>query len=203
MFLNKIHYSIIRNHDIYFWLIHYVKNFLVIGVVFLMLMYPLAPNIALASSISEGKIVELTNEERIKNNLPALSVDPLLYQAAQNKAEEMIARHYFDHYTPEGLAPWDFMEQAGYKYLLAGENLAMDFRTSEGIHNAWMKSATHRANILNKNYEDIAIAIKNGEIDNKQTTLVVQMFGKEDVTFLGRINFLTSKISSIVLGVNF
>lgn len=203
MFLNKIHNLIIRNHHIYFWLFHYTKNFLALGVIFLMLSCPLIPGTALASSISEAKIIELTNKERIKNNLPTLVENPILYQAALKKAEDMISKHYFDHYTPNGLAPWDFMEQAGYKYLIAGENLAMGFRTSEGISSAWMNSPTHRGNILNKNYEDIAIAIKNGEIDNKQTTLVVQMFGKSDQTFFGKVNFLASKISSIILGTNF
>jgi hypothetical protein len=40
-----------------------------------------------------------------------------------------------------------------------------------------MRSPTHRDNILNENYRDIGIAVVDGVLDGRKTTLVVQMFG--------------------------
>jgi hypothetical protein len=40
-----------------------------------------------------------------------------------------------------------------------------------------MASPTHKANIVSGNYKDIGVAVVEGELLGKQTTLVVQMFG--------------------------
>ncbi|MCL5794942.1 MAG: CAP domain-containing protein [Patescibacteria group bacterium] len=153
-----------------------------------------------ASDISEQKIFELTNSQRASNGLSALSLNNQLYIAAKNKAKNMASLHYFDHYSPLGQSPWDFMIEANYNYKLAGENLAMDFRTSEGVVKGLMNSAPHKNNILNPEYENMAIAVEYGEIGNHQTTLVVQMFGKPDYTVLGKINNLFGRINWLILG---
>jgi hypothetical protein len=153
-----------------------------------------------ASDISEQKIFELTNSARHDNGVSTLTANFQLYTAAKNKAQNMLSLHYFDHYSPLGKSPWDFMLEANYNYKLAGENLAMDFRTSEGVVKGLMDSASHKNNILNPNYENMAIAVSYGEIDNHQTTLVVQMFGKPDYTILGKINNLFGKINGLILG---
>lgn len=160
----------------------------------------LSPPKALASEITEQKLIELANQERLQHGLNTLSIDPLLYFAAQNKAQDMVNNHYFDHYTPDGRSPWNFINAVGYNYLYAGENLAMDFRTAEGVHKAWLSSSPHRDNILNPRYEDIAIAVVKGQINNHQTTLVVEMFGTKDTTIFGQVNALVSKITGLILG---
>ncbi len=153
-----------------------------------------------ASDISEQKIFELTNIERHSSGINLLIPNSQLYTAAKNKAQDMILLHYFDHYSPLGKSPWDFMQEANYNYKLAGENLAMDFRTSEGVVKGLMNSAPHKSNILNTDYENMAVAVAYGEIENHQTTLVVQMFGKPDYTILGKINNLFGKINNLILG---
>lgn len=132
-----------------------------------------------ASSINAEMLVDLTNRSRSQNGIKPLKINHLLEQAAQNKADNMLEYNYFEHYSPLGLTPWDFIHAAGYNYTMAGENLAMDFQTSEGIHNAWMNSPSHEKNILRQDYEDIGIAAVKGEFDNKETTMVVEMFGKQ------------------------
>ena len=64
---------------------------------------------------------------------------------------------------------WNFNRYPGarcdvesYDYSYAGENLAMDFHSAEKMEDAWMKSPTHRANILNEKYKDIGVAVKAG-----------------------------------------
>lgn len=130
------------------------------------------------SSILPNVLVDLTNNERVGQNASQLRVNPLLVQAAQLKANDMAAKGYFAHMTPDGLSPWHFFDLAGYPYLYAGENLAMDFHDSSMVNSAWMASPGHRENILSRNFTEIGIATAEGEINGRRTVFVVQMFGR-------------------------
>lgn len=130
-----------------------------------------------ASSITQANVINLTNQERLGHGLNTLSTNPQLSAAALAKANDMLEKQYWDHFGPNGESPWQFIRAAGYDYVYAGENLAKGFRTAEGIHEAWMASPTHKANIVSGNYKDIGVAVVEGELLGKQTTLVVQMFG--------------------------
>ncbi|MFA6081087.1 MAG: CAP domain-containing protein [Patescibacteria group bacterium] len=131
-----------------------------------------------ATDISVNKLYQLTNEQRQNNNLSPLSLNSALTLAAQRKAENMFAENYWAHYSPDGKTPWDFILGAGYQYEYAGENLAKNFLFSNGVVDAWMNSATHRDNILKKEYTEVGYAIVNGVLNGEQTTIVVQEFGK-------------------------
>lgn len=130
-----------------------------------------------ASSITSDNIISLTNQERVGYGLNTLSTNAQLSAAALAKANDMFEKQYWDHFGPNGESPWQFIRATGYDYVYAGENLAKGFRTAEGIHEAWMASPTHKANIVSGNYKDIGVAVVEGELLGKQTTLVVQMFG--------------------------
>lgn len=132
-----------------------------------------------ATDISVNKLYELTNNERIKNNLPPLTINNQLSQAAALKAQDMFAKNYWSHYSPDGGAPWDFILQTGYQYEYAGENLAKNFLFSQGVIDGWMNSPTHKDNVLKKDYTEVGFAVVNGTLNNEPTTLVVQMFGKQ------------------------
>lgn len=134
--------------------------------------------LGLATDISVSKLIQLTNSQRQKYNLPILNYNDKLSQAAQKKAEDMFKNNYWAHYGPSGIAPWDFIMDSGYQYEYAGENLAKNFLFSQGVVDAWMDSPTHRANVLRKEYSDVGFAIVNGVLNDEETTLVVQMFGK-------------------------
>lgn len=131
-----------------------------------------------ATDISVNKLLELTNNERAKNNLPPLTYNDKLAQAATLKAQDMFTLNYWAHYAPNGTTPWDFILKAGYQYEYAGENLAKNFLFSQGVVDSWMNSPTHRNNILKNDYSDVGFAVINGTLNNEPTTLVVQMFGK-------------------------
>ena len=132
---------------------------------------------AYASTITPGNIISLTNKERTAGGLGTLTNNSKLASAALAKANDMLAKQYWDHFGPNGETPWQFIRASGYAYVFAGENLAKGFRTSEGVVEAWMASPTHRANIMSGNYRDIGVAVVEGELLGKQTILVVQMFG--------------------------
>ena len=130
-----------------------------------------------AADIAPEKIIELTNRERAQNGLPPLVNNPVLNQAAQQKAGDMFALNYWAHNSPAGRTPWTFFKEAGYHYSFAGENLARDFNDSTGVLAGWMGSPTHRDNILNDAYQEIGVAVVNGTLEGVETTLVVQLFG--------------------------
>jgi hypothetical protein len=89
----------------------------------------------------------------------------------------MFAKNYWAHNSPTGTTPWDFITASGYKYVVAGENLAKNFSTSQAVVNAWMASPTHKDNIVKPSYKEIGFAVVNGTLNGEETTLVVQMFG--------------------------
>jgi Cysteine-rich secretory protein family len=136
---------------------------------------PVAP--AFSSAITTTNIIALTNESRQQFAVPALTENQILDKAAQAKADDMLAKGYFAHNSPDGRTPWDFITSAGYSYLMAGENLAVNFTEAESVETAWMNSPGHKANILNKNFQDIGIGISQGVYQGHNAIFVVQEFG--------------------------
>jgi hypothetical protein len=130
------------------------------------------------AAVLPSVLVQDTNTDRIGDNKQPLAVNKLLGEAAQLKANDMAAKGYFSHNSPDGKTPWYWLEQVGYKYSYAGENLAVNFADSKDIVLAWMNSPTHRANILNKNFSEFGIAAATGTYEGRETIFVVQLFGK-------------------------
>ena len=131
-----------------------------------------------ASNINTEDLLYYTNKARVENSEPELKFNAILSSAAYEKAEDMFRKDYWAHISPTGKEPWDFIVDNNYEYIYAGENLARDFNNSSSVVQAWLKSPSHRDNLLSSNYEDIGFAVVNGVLDGYETTLVVQMFGK-------------------------
>ncbi len=140
------------------------------------------PQPAFYASANVEEILRLTNEERAKVGVAPLSLNPLLNQSALLKTNDMFSQQYFAHVSPQGVEPWYWFDHTGYHYTYAGENLAIGFETSEGVHQAWMNSAGHRDNILNPNYKEIGIAVVYGQFEGNYTTLITQHFGSLENT---------------------
>lgn len=130
------------------------------------------------ATVISNSLVDITNEDRVENGLRTLTPDPVLARAAQLKADDMAAKSYFAHTSPEGVTPWHWLAQAGYTFSYAGENLAVNFSDSVDVGEAWMNSPGHRANILNGRFTEIGIATAEGVYEGKATIFVVQFFGK-------------------------
>ena len=130
---------------------------------------------------SAGEIIALANLDRKNAGLSELKINSTLNKAAEQKVQDMLNNNYFAHVSPENKTPWDFIKSAGYKYLAAGENLAVDFVTAEDVNKGLMNSPTHRANILNKLYSEIGVAVGYGILDGRDTILVAQYFGSPRV----------------------
>ena len=130
-----------------------------------------------SSEITAEKVFLLTNQQRQASGLPLLRFNSTLSESATKKAQDMFANNYWAHNSPAGKSPWEFFKEAGYDYSTAGENLAKDFADTESLMKAWMKSPTHKANIVNEKYKEIGIGVVNGTLEGVKTTLVVQHFG--------------------------
>jgi len=134
---------------------------------------------SLFAEVNAQKIIVLTNDIRRQYNLPPVKENNLLDKAAREKAQDMLRNQYFNHYSPSGISPWHWMDVTGYDYHYAGENLAMNFFDSDEVIKAWLNSPSHRENLLNGQYQDMGVAILNGDFTGEgiDRTLVVQMFG--------------------------
>lgn len=130
-----------------------------------------------SSEITVQKVLDQTNNERIKLGLEPLVYSPVLSESAKEKAQDMFADNYWAHNSPQGKTPWTFFDAVGYKYSTAGENLAKDFYNTDSLVFTWMNSPTHKANIVNSKYKEIGIAVVNGTLGDIKTTLIVQHFG--------------------------
>lgn len=131
----------------------------------------------LVGNILPAVVTDLTNTERRSYSAPTLVRNTLLDEAARLKAEHMAAEGYFSHYSPGGISPWFWFERVGYTYAHAGENLAVHFFDSTAVVEAWMKSPTHKANIVNDKYTEIGIGVAKGRYEGFDTVFVVQLFG--------------------------
>ncbi len=163
----------------------------------------LIPQIAYFSDISNEKLIELTNEERILNGLDRLSANQLLTSAAYKKAESILNEQKFAHnFGDRRFSEW--IKDTDYKYSYIGENLAIDFVTSEGVIQGWINSPTHKDNLLNPIYKEIGIAVVERNFQGENTVLVVQIFGAPPATLIqpkvlgiSNNNYLTNSNSVI------
>ncbi len=137
------------------------------------------------AAVVDSVLVDLTNTDRAAYNLGTLAVNDKLTAAAQAKANDMAAKSYFAHTSPEGIDSWYWFKQAQYDFQHAGENLAVDFSDSADVERAWMNSPTHRDNILNGKYTEVGIATALGTYKGNPTTFVVTMFGTPRVASAG------------------
>lgn len=105
----------------------------------------------------EQEVVDLTNQEREKQGLAPLELDPELSKVAREKSKDMQSNNYFDHNSPNYGSPFDMMQSFGIDYNTAGENIAQGQQTPEEVVNAWMNSQGHRENIMNSDFTHIGI----------------------------------------------
>jgi len=94
------------------------------------------------------------------------------------KAQDMLAKQYFEHISPLGEGVGNLAKTVGYEFIAIGENLAMgNFQNDKTLVQGWMDSPGHKANILSPRYQEIGTAVLQGEFEGKTTWLAVQHFG--------------------------
>lgn len=139
----------------------------------------LAPDILIGQ---QQKIIALTNNVRLENSIKPLRESSLLNHAAEAKVTDMIAANYFAHVSAEGKGLSNWLKTVGYNYSVAGENLAMGFVSAEEVIRAWQDSPTHYANLIDKDYSQIGVAMANGRLEGDDTTVTAQYFAEPQAT---------------------
>lgn len=154
------------------------KAFFIYAVILLLVRLFLASPPVGAAAVESGALLKLINTERAARNLTTLLTQASLTTAAKSKSEDMLARDYFAHVDPDGNYVWGRITGAGYTpYKILGENLAIDFSTSEGMVKAWIDSPTHRANLLNPDFVDQGLVALFGDFQERYTNVTTSLFG--------------------------
>jgi uncharacterized protein YkwD len=126
--------------------------------------------------------LRLVNEARRDHGLPPLELDPQLNAAAQDHADDMLRREYFDHEAPDGSTVMDrYLAVGGAPNHLVGENIAMcerctrppDQREMARLHHGWMNSPEHRDAILGAGFTRFGFAVA---YDGQERRYAVQTF---------------------------
>lgn len=138
---------------------------------------PLASLVEPLLTFPPQEVSALLNQARVEMGLSALQENPVLARAAKKKVNDMFSRQYFSHRTPDQKEPWTFLEEEGYKFSAAGENLAVNFTSARQAHDALMASPSHRANILNPAFREVGIAVREGQFEGYSSIMVAQFFG--------------------------
>ncbi len=116
--------------------------------------------------------LNLLNEDRIRNGLPALSMDPELSRIARMKSTDMHQNNYFAHTSPTYGSASDLLKSQGYSFVSVGENIA-HHATVEKSQAAFMSSSGHRQNILGSQWEKVGIGVT---YDSQGFVYVTQLF---------------------------
>lgn len=122
----------------------------------------------------EAEVVELVNQARAQGascgGQPFGVTGPLVMEArlrcaARVHSLDMATRDFFDHTNPDGESPYDRMEQAGYSYQAAGENIAAGQTTPQEVVAGWMESPGHCTNIMSPDFTQIGVGYVNAPED--------------------------------------
>lgn len=163
----------------------FIPLFASIGFLLMVIFSPLHNNqnvLAVVTNINHDGLLESTNVERQKAGAQTLQVNQSLTLAAQNKANDMVARNYWSHKTPTGQEPWIFINRTGYTYQKAGENLAYGFDSSDKVVTGWMNSKTHRDNLLDNSFTDVGFGIaKSNDFNNSGAETIVVAYYAQPV----------------------
>ncbi len=116
------------------------------------------------------------DELRLAHGLPLLESDDALANVARAYAGELARTGRFAHVSPESGALADRLARAGYRYLRAGENLALA-PTAAGAFAGTTESPGHLANLLDGAFTRVGYgAAKGRTAGGVPTWIVVQLF---------------------------
>jgi hypothetical protein len=118
------------------------------------------------ASTEESQFVSLTNSARSSAGLAGYSVASDLVSLARRHSQEMAAKHtiYHNPNLANDVSGWQAV----------GENVGMGGSASS-IHQAFMNSAPHRANILDHDFTQVGIGTA---FDDKGVLYVTEVFRK-------------------------
>lgn len=117
-------------------------------------------------SALEREMVDAVNMERLERGLSPYHVDAQLANVARAHAQDMVARDYVGHITPEGNTLRDRLQEHDLEANWVGENFMRTVRpVDETVDHAiewFMADPPHRKNILHTHYDRIGVGVAEG-----------------------------------------
>lgn len=105
--------------------------------------------------------IKKINVKRREYGLASLDTNSYLSKAAAKRAKE-IYKYSFSHTRPNQ-TKWTSAIDMRYDYEIAAESIACEFVNPESCVNALMRSASDKANIINRTYTDIGVGVYLGD----------------------------------------
>ncbi len=111
----------------------------------------------------ERDLLAVINQERASHGLPAVSPSSGLTGLARTHSAEMARLNLLTHASAMGKTLTDRLTDAGVLFSANGENVAQSWSAAaEAIHQSFMNSPGHRANVLNRDFDEVGIGIVRG-----------------------------------------
>lgn len=107
-------------------------------------------------------LLEAHNHAREQEGLGPLKLSLKLCEAAATQAKDMAGHGKLQHAGSDGSAAGDRIKRKGYHYIHVGENIARGQESAQAAMKSWMKSSSHRANILGE-FTEFGAAYKDDD----------------------------------------
>ena len=156
---------------------------------------------------AEQRIFELLNQARTARGLPGLEANAQLQEAARAHSQFMAARQKLSHQFRRESSVSDRLASTGVHFDSEGENVGLH-QTAEGVHQGFMHSPPHRANILDPDYNAVGIGVveRGGNLwvteDFARTFAEYSGAGVEEIV-AGRVSELRGRAGLPALGRRF
>jgi len=140
-----------------------------------------------SNKVDVNLMLNLVNEVRDNYGLNTVALNSDLNNLADVHLQDMIANNFFAHVNLQGQSPQDRAIELQV-HTVVGENLAKDLNTEKAFYSL-MRSAVHRANILDESWEELGLAITQSD----GYVYVVQQFSFNEATALEDLNSIVSQ----------
>lgn len=124
----------------------------------------------------EQILLQLANQARAAHNLPPLRWDAALARAARVHLQWVVRNSSdLEHQYPGEPDLITRGANAGARFGTISENIAGHGPTAASLHQIWMTTPTHRANLLDPNLNVVGIAV----MENQGLLFAVEDFGRD------------------------
>lgn len=127
--------------------------------------------------MQETRLLEGINAERAAVGVAPVEAYADLMDVARTRSNDMGARSYFSHYSPEGIGAFDILGGRGITYQFVGEILAMNANTSseEAAYVAlrtFLESPPHREILLDARFNHVGVGYATSAQGERYFTVI-------------------------------
>ncbi len=136
---------------------------------------------ALLSLVNDARArAQRCGSERYSSTTALIS-HSALQRAAKKHSENMANDDFFSHQDTDGLQVWNRVTAIGYSYATIAENIATGQDTTGQVHDGWLGSAGHCANLMSPDITHFGAACASHKNTDNQPYWTT-VFGRERKT---------------------